>query len=317
MKNIEILLCLLEKKKLTPEEQSQLSNILLEDEESKEYYDFYRKIERIVKSSSHIDAEELGEYILFKNEIGEWKNLRCAAAAIPKIEEHLKTCPDCLNEFKKLNEEYSEVDNFLLSGRIEDSFYRKVFSRVLLKSRYIFSSFAAAAVIYLILVIISDITTPSYYNYAELKDQSEFYITRGRVTDNFQESIKALEEDNYEQAIEFLKKDINENPNDETIFYSYYIIGLSCMKEAEKDYLGLFPSYNKSKANEALLNFQTAIEKNTSGKYPNITLNAFFYSAKVYLMLDNIPFAKEYFQKVILNKGSKMKEAREILRELE
>jgi len=315
MKNIETLLCFLEKKKLTPEEQLKLNTILREDEESKKYYDFYRKIERIVKTSSHIEEEDLAEYVLLKNEIRESKNFR--GAVIPKIEEHLRICPKCLNEFKRLNEEYSEVDGFLLSGGIKESAPQKAISRIFPKSKYLFSSLAAAAVICLLLIIVSDLSTPYYYSYADLKDQSEFYITRGRVTNYFQESLNALEEDNYDRAIELLKKDISQNPNDETIFYSYYIIGLSNMKEAEKNYLGLFTSYNKAKANEALLNFQTAVEKNTSGKYPNITLNAYFYSAKVYLMLDNLPFAKEYFQKVVLNKGSKMNEAQEILRELE
>ncbi|HSR18506.1 MAG TPA: hypothetical protein VLM39_10500 [Ignavibacteriaceae bacterium] len=129
--------------------------------------------------------------------------------------------------------------------------------------------------------------------------------------------MQELQENNYDKAIDFLKKDIFENPKDETIFYSYYVIGLSYLKAAEKSTFGLFSYYDKSKAAEALKNFKTAVEKNKSGKYPNITLNAYFYSAKACLMMDNLPPAKKYLQKVISEKGSKMNEAKRILSELE
>jgi TolA-binding protein len=315
MKNFEILFDLLGKRDLTPEEKSQLNSILCQDEEAKKYHDFYLKIENTVKNSSHIDEEDLAEYILFMNQTGEGKDLR--GSLIPKIEEHLRKCSRCMDEFRRLNEEYSEVDNFLLSERINEPAAVNKNKSQSSRLKYLISSSAAAAALYLLLLLISNLSSPSYYKFAGLKNESEFYITRGRVTNYFQESIKALEENDFPSAIKSLKKDINSSPDDETIFYSYYIIGLSYMKQAEKNYMGLFPSYDQQAAKDALKNFQAAIEKNTSGKYPNITLNACFYAGKVNLMLDDLSSAKDYFRKVVENKGSKMKEAGDILKELE
>jgi tetratricopeptide (TPR) repeat protein len=314
MKNIEKLFELLDKRTLAPEEQSLLNDMLAEDEESRKFYDFYQKLEQIVKNSSHIGEKDLAEYILFKNEV-KTENFRCSV--LPKIEEHLRKCPQCTANFKRLNAEYSELDNFLSPVRMVESAPAQLAKTASSKPKFIYTSLAAAAVLFLLLIISSDLSTPYYYNYAGLKDQSEFYVTRGRGTSYFQQSVQELQDNNYDKAIDFLKKDISENPEDETIFYSYYVIGLSYMKAAEKSTFGLFSSFDKSKADEALKNFKNAVEKNTSGKYPNITMNAYFYSAKAYLMMDNLPLAKEYFQKVVSEKGSKMNEAKRILSELE
>jgi hypothetical protein len=288
--------------------------MISEDEESRKYYDFYRKLEQIVKNSSHLGEEDLAVYILFKNEVKP-ENFRCSV--IPKIDEHLRKCPQCTADFQRLNAEYSELDNFLSSGKIEGSAPARLTKTASSKPRFIYTTLAAAAVLFLLLLIVSELSTPYYYSYAGLKEQSEFYVTRGRGTIYFQQSLQELQGNNFGKAIDFLKKDISENPKDETIFYSYYVMGLSYMKAAEESTLGLFSSYDKSKAAEALKNFNTAAEKNTSGKYPNITLNANFYSAKACLMMDNLPSAKEYLQKVISEKGSKMNEAKRILSELE
>jgi len=314
MKNIEKITELLDKKELNPEERSLLNDILAGDEESRRYYYFYRKLEQIIKKASHVEENDLAEYILFKNEVKP-ENFR--GSVIPKIEEHIRSCPKCTMNFKRLNEEYLELDNFLSYATAAEAEQTLLTEPAPSKKKYVFISLAAAAVLFLLLLITSDLSTPYYYNYAGLKDQSELYVTRGRGTGYFQQSVQELQENNFEKAIEFLKKDIRENPDDETIFYSYYVAGLSYMKEAEKNTLGLFTSYDKSKAAEALKNFKAAVEKNSSGKYPNITLNAYFYSGKAYLMMDNLPAAKEYFKKVISGKGGKMNEAKKILSELE
>ncbi|MBK6913984.1 MAG: hypothetical protein IPH11_10120 [Ignavibacteriales bacterium] len=64
-------------------------------------------------------------------------------------------------------------------------------------------------------------------------------------------------------------------------------------------------------------NLQLSIEKNLSGKYQNLSMNAHFYIAKAYLMFDDKENAKKYLEKVIEEKGSKMIEAENILSDLE
>jgi tetratricopeptide (TPR) repeat protein len=140
--------------------------------------------------------------------------------------------------------------------------------------------------------------------------------SRGRTTDDFELSMKALEDKEYQSAIEYLKSDIDLNSKDETIFYSYYILGLTYLETAEKNVLGLFPSFDKSSAELALQNFKKTIEKNTSGKFQNVNLDAYFFAAKASLMVDDTKSAKDYLNIVVNDKGSKMNEARQILNEL-
>ncbi|MGE5798333.1 MAG: hypothetical protein ACM34N_16220, partial [Ignavibacteria bacterium] len=182
MKSIEKIIELLEKRKLTPEEQALLNKMAAEDEESRKYYGFYRKLEQIVKNSSHIGEEDLADYILFKNEVKP-ENFRCSV--IPKIEEHLRKCPKCTGNFKRINAEYFDLDNFFSSGKIEESVRTRLVKTSFFKPRFIYTSLAAAAVIFLLLMIVSDLSTPYYYDYAGLKVQSEVYITRGRGTNYF------------------------------------------------------------------------------------------------------------------------------------
>ncbi|HSR18507.1 MAG TPA: hypothetical protein VLM39_10505 [Ignavibacteriaceae bacterium] len=163
MKNIEKIIELLDKRELAPEEQSLLNDMLAEDEESRKYYVFYRKLKQIVKNSSHIGEEDLAEYILFKNEVKP-ENFRCSV--IPKIEEHLGKCPQCTADFKRLNAEYSELDNFFSPGKIEESVPARLTKTASSKPRFIYTSLAAAVVLFLLLIIASDLSAPYYYDYA-------------------------------------------------------------------------------------------------------------------------------------------------------
>jgi tetratricopeptide (TPR) repeat protein len=141
-------------------------------------------------------------------------------------------------------------------------------------------------------------------------------ISRGRSTDNFELSIKALEDKDYQSAIEYLKNDIELNPNDKTIFYSYYILGLTHLEMAEKNLLGLFTTFDKSSSEATILNLGKCVKLNTSGNFNNVNLDAFFFMAKASLMLEDSKTAKDYLEIVVKEKGSKMNEAEQILKEL-
>jgi len=317
MNNNEKILELLDKKNLSEEEKSLLKLLMENDPEAKKIYDTYTKLNLTLKQK-HISFDDLGNYILFKNNI-EPEN-KDIIKLIPEIENHLKSCEKCLNEFKTLNEEYSEmellVSNELSGGTLPIK--EKIFLTKNQPERsfpvYAFASIILVGIIYITLFFV---TSPANYELASISDKTEYYITRGRATDDFQESINALEKNDFDNAIGLLQNDINKNPNDETIFYSHYILGLSYMEKAENSFLGLFKSFNKTDAQNGLENLKLCVEKNTSGKFPDITYNAYFYSAKASIMLGDIESAKEYLKIVIDEKGSKMSEARNILNELE
>ncbi len=318
MNNIEKILELLDKKGLSEEDKSLLKSLIEKDPEAKKIYDTYTKLNLTLKSK-HISFDDLGNYILFKNNIEpENKDL---IKRIPEIELHLKSCEKCLNEFKTLNEEYSEMELHVSNELSAETLQKeeKVFIKNVQPQRRSFPVYAFASIILIgfIYVTLLFVSTSANYELASISDKSEYYITRGRATDDFQESIKALEENDFDNAISYLQNDINKNPGDETIFYSHYILGLSYMEKAENSFLGLFKSFNKTDAQKGLENLKICIEKNTSGKFPDITYNAYFYSAKASIMLGDVESAKEYLKIVIDEKGSKMSEARIILNELE
>ncbi len=319
MNNTEKILELLEKKNLSAEEKANLKALIESDSEAKKIYETYMKLGSLLKSK-HISLDELRDYILYKNNIDPEN--KYIIGRIPEIELHLKNCEKCTNEFKVLNEEYSGLDLFVADKFSASNEIKKVPSSYVLPlikrtPLYAFVSVIVIGFVYLSLFLVSNITTPDSYQLASVSDKSEYYVTRGRATDEFQESLKALEENNFDKAIDFLQSDINKNPEDETIFYSHYILGLAYLERADNSFIGLFRSFNKEDVEKGLKNLQLCIEKNSFGKFPDITYNAYFYSAKANLMLGDNGSAKNYLKLVVEEKGSKMSEAQSILNELE
>ena len=309
---------LLEKKNLTAGDKQELESLIGNNEELRDFVFAYNQLAKIVTHSSHLSEEEISEYILFRNGIKPEDNT--IISRIPFIETHLRKCSECSNIFKDLNSEYSDVESFLSSTINQDK--QSVSVQTELKSRYrapryAFISVLIIGLVYLSLYIISSFSTPAYYHDAALNDASEFSINRGRATENFQNSLKALENDNYDDAIGYLQKDIQQNPDDETIFYSYYIMGLSYLETAEHDFLGLFPGYSSERAIKGAGYLKESVRKNDSGKFTNIKLNSYYYLAKASLMLHDKKSAREYLSMVINEKGSKMEEAKKLLGELE
>jgi hypothetical protein len=227
----------------------------------------------------------------------------------------------CNDEFKNLSGEFSNIETFIGSELNKGEEKAKSSSITFIKRsnifRYAFLSILFLGLIYGAMFTVSEITAPKYYALASVNEEPDFYTTRGRVTDDFLKSLNALDEGNIPEAINFLESDIRNNPNDKTIFYSYYILGLTFLDNAEYNFIGLFPQYNNYYVKQALVNFQTAIQKNTTGNYQNITLDAYFYCAKANLMLGNLDDTKKELITVVTEKGSKINEAERMLKELE
>jgi hypothetical protein len=172
---------------------------------------------------------------------------------------------------------------------------------------------AVACILYLGGLSASKLFTPVSVKFAAVENTSDLYETRGRVTSEFRESLKAFENRDYNSTVEWLNKDIVNNRGDESIFYSYYLLGLAYLESAQTDVLGLFPSYDKSKVKLGISALNKSLELNISGKFRNINLDIYFYLAKADLMLNNITDAKYYLNKVVYEKGSNLNEAKKIL----
>ncbi len=276
------------------------------------------KIYKIIKDSYHPTSEELGNYILYKNGIDPDDESFLSLA--PKIEDHLKKCSNCNNLFLELNDEYSALDDFLKQDKTENTATVLNFVKpqgILSKLRYPGISLFLVLIIYLGALSLSKLVTPASIIYASLENRSDIYESRGRSTYDFQESLKALEKKDNESAVNWLNKDIVNNNSDQTIFYSYYVLGLTYLESSSNNILGLFPSYDKTKVSKGIAALYMALQKNNSGRFPNINLDICFFLGKADLMLNNSKEAKEYLIKVVNEKGSHMNEAKNILNGLD
>jgi tetratricopeptide (TPR) repeat protein len=154
--------------------------------------------------------------------------------------------------------------------------------------------------------------TPEYIkNFNTNKE--DFYITRGRTSMAFQKGLDAIENKNWDEAIKSLNEDIASNSGESSIFYSHYVLGLTYLRSADSDFLGLFKSFDEEKVKSAVYNLEKTIELNTSGNFYNINLDANYYLGRAYLLLEDYAEAKTHLQYVVNEKGGLYKDAEELL----
>src|ERR1039457_3649093 len=142
------------------------------------------KIEKILKDSFHPTSDELGNYILFKNGIDDDKSIM---KLVPQIDLHLRKCDKCNSLFLELNNEYSDLDNFLkehqprVVGKKSDSAKTTIKPTV---KYFKFSGIALAITCLLLISVfsVSQLVTPSPFKFAHIGNISGLYETRGRVT---------------------------------------------------------------------------------------------------------------------------------------
>lgn len=319
MKNFDKIIELLDKNTLSDEEKSLLNSLLNEDIENRNFYETYKKLGRTFFVSKHLTVDELGDYILIKNGLEPQSTDNFAKISL--FDEHLRRCDKCREEMKFYNKEFSDVENFVgaqfdasKESRVDSE--RKIFNFPQINYSRFAMFITAVFILFISIIIASKLSESEYYDVAVVKDLSDMYSSRGRNSNEFELSIKAIETKDYQAAINYLKKDIDLHSNEETIFYSYYLLGLTYLETTEKSILGLFPRFDKSSAELALNYLTKAIELNNSGRFHNINLDSYFYAAKAALMLENTLLAKEFLQTVVKEKGAKLSEAAEILSKL-
>jgi tetratricopeptide (TPR) repeat protein len=308
---------LLTRKDLNEEEKKELQSYIAADEEAAELSAVYNAAGKILKDSAHPSIDELSDYVLYKNNMEPVDN--SVLKRIPVIEAHLKTCSECGTIYLELSEELNEVSGFVKKEFAGKQPHIKAPAHTA-KIHYSFRFVYAAAALILLIFIggmgVSYFVTPPAYRSLTNESPDELYRTRGRETNSFLQAVEALDNEDYNAAINDLKQDIKNNPNDETIFYSSYLIGLTYLHSAGSNFAGLFQSYDKEKVSEAIKYLKMAIEKNTSGKYINVNYDAWYYIGRGYLMLNDVKDGENYLNMVIKSRGSKMEESRRILSQL-
>jgi len=184
------------------------------------------------------------------------------------------------------------VNSSSLFLRLQTSNYKVVFTAIIL----LFITYSG-------MMIVSNVTKPFYKKNIFQSEEKTNFITRGRTSVLFQKSLSAINNHDYNMAIKFLKEDIVKNSNENSIFYSYYVLGLTYLKSAESNFLGTIQSFDHVKIENGIENLFIANEKNNSGDYDNLKIDAHYYIAKVYLSIDAIEDAKKHLQIVREKRG--------------
>jgi len=323
MEKFEKILEFLDKKTLSDSEKKILEEFSDSDEEIKSFISIYNGLRSSLTVTGHLPTDLLASYVMF--EMGDEPDDNIIPVLREKIKSHLAECSICKNEYDELVSEYSEVRehvNKSVVRKSQSSFREKnLFIPSFLKPstsfRYAFATLAVFIVAYFGLFIVSTSITPDYKKNIFANEQEDFYKTRGRTSPLFQQGLNAIEKGDYSKAIEFLSEDIEEHQNEKSIFYTHYIIGITYLKAAESGFIGLFKSYNKNQVNLAIANLKESIDKNNSGDYESLKLDAYYYMGRAYLLNDERDSAITNFQIVIDGKGKYSKEAAQLISNLE
>lgn len=318
MNDFNKLIELLDKEIISKDEKYLLDKMIRNNPEAKKINDAYLSLKNSLKRNEHIDEELMAEYVMHKNNLS---SERLIVLLANKIEDHIRKCVQCENLFEELNSDYCDVDAFVSQSVVEQVKEEKtaalkspfLFNNIS-AAKYAFASLAAVVVLYLGLFAVSSFTTPDYKK--SFLDGEDFYSTRGRTSEFFQRGLDAIDRKDYSSAIQYLNDDVSKNQNDESIFYTHFVLGITYVNKAESDFLGLFKSFNKEDVAKGIENFKRSIELNNSGRFDNLKLDAHYFIGKSYLMIDDKTSAREHLQSVADGKGSYYKKAEELLKEL-
>ncbi len=318
--DIHQLLDLLDKKSLTPEENKRFQELLSGNPELKYVAGIYSKVKTVATEGSHLDSQILGEYVLYKNNRSE--KTETLEFLVPKIEKHLHECERCKNNFATFMEEFASVDNFLehrinssgKSGKHTPILIKLKQNKVIQKTTY---SIAALILLYFSVYSVMNLVTPSYKKDFIVFNDTQKFTSRGRITTEFQKGIAEIDNNNYDEAIKSLKKDIKDHPDDKTIFYTYFILGKTYLEASKKNILGIYNDYDAEKISAAIEAFKKSIEKNTGPDFQHLNLDSYYYIARGLLLLNKKDEAKKYLETVISQKGSFKQKAEELLKVLE
>ena len=320
MEKFDTIFNLLEKESLSDEEIKFLENEVKSDKEIKKLVKIFKSLQNKPTDSPHINIETLSSYVMFEN--GEEPEEQIESVLANKIKEHLEKCSYCRIEYENIKTEYINTGEFVdsvFSGKDEKEKARLPMysnNKSGFASRYAFLTAAALCLIYFGLFVFSNLNLQSYKKNLFNQGTEEVYSTRGRATLNFQKGLDAVEHGEYEVAEKYFKDDIEENKNDKSIFYTYYILGITQLHTSEKSFLGLFTNYDRKIVDDAIVSFKRAIELNTTGNYKNINLDAHYYLGRAFLLEDDIKNAEQNLNLVIEKKGRFYNEAKELIETL-
>jgi tetratricopeptide (TPR) repeat protein len=312
---------LLEKGSLSEDETLRMNGILDKNKDMKSFVEFYNKAKTVVENNSHIELDILAEYVLFKSKM---EGILIKLNLAEKIENHLRACEKCMDDFKILNEEYSSVDEFvsetILPGQTKEKeiyaskFQNAINSRTVYKFLY---AFAVIVIIYAGSVFITNYSVPEYNReIAELSGEMNFN-SRGRASEEFLIGVAELEKGNFEDAINSLKNDLVKNRDSKTIFYTHFILGQAYLRNTQRDLLGINLGVDETSLQKSIEEFKNCIAANINEQFASINYDSHYFLGRAYLLNGNVEKAIDEFNTVIKSRGKYINEAKELISAIE
>lgn len=319
MEKIDLILELLGKKTLNESELKVLSDISDSDEEIKNFISIYKTIDSSISSPDHIHPDLLSSYILY--EMGDDSERNFISLIASKIKSHLDECTECRNEYNLLIEEFESVDRHIKKSiintkglKVQTDSPLKIMPNSFRSFKFAFATLSILIIGYFALYFISPTLIPDYKKNVFSNNNDDFYRTRGRTSELFQQGLNSIGGGDYSEAIKYLSEDIKENQNEKSIFYTHYIIGLTYLKISESSFFGLFKAYNHSDVMLAINNLKKSVIENDSGDYENLKLDAYYYIGRAYLLINDFESAKSSLEKVISGKGRYSSNAKDLIK---
>ena len=324
MENFEKILELLQKTSLTDDENRQLNKLAESDEEIGSFINIYRNLNSKLSASNHIHTDLLSSYILYES--GDEPENKINTILKDKIKTHIQECTICKEEYDLLLNEYNDVKQHVNNNLKREprnallnqqgfSLFTGLLNQT--KFRYAFAILTIFIIGYVGLFTFSSIRTPYYEKNIFAQGENDMYATRGRTSILFQQGLNSIDNGDYENAIKFLDEDILINKNDNSIFYTYFIGGITYLKAAESDFIGLFKSFNKQDVEMAISYLRESIDRNDSGDYENLKLDSYYYIGRAYLLINDNSSAKSSLHKVINGKGKFSIESQDLIEQME
>ncbi len=279
--------------------------------------DSIESIAGVLNDNIHIPFDTLASYAYFKHT--DDNELRYFEKLSFKIEAHLQNCEQCKDEYNLLLEEVKETDLHVrselqtISNNVESG--RKNWFLNSSISQYAAAAVIVIAFLYSGLYGLLNLNRPIYES--GISEDFSSSVTRGRMTEEFNLSALALQKNDYENAILHLKNDISKNQNPGSVFYSEYLLGLTYLKSAEIDFIGLYNSFELAKVDSAIKYLKRSAEHNKLEDFSNIKLDTYYYLGKANLIIGNFEEGKTYLTKVVEGKGKFIEKAKVMLEQLE
>lgn len=265
----------------------------------------------------HPDYKIIADYIVYEQQFADEEVYKYTL----NLSGHLDTCSDCAEIYRELKAEYEEIEFreempvYDIKSAPSQAAEKRLIN--IFRNYPVIRYAAAASVLFIIgwlgFAMYSSVAMPEYKKIAGYNPVDDISQVRGRSNSYFDKALSEISRKNYENAISLLKEDASVNSNDKTIFYTHYVTGLLYLSKSESSVLGIMKNYNKEDLKNAVTEFESVLSKNKSGKFENVTFDAYYYIGKAFLLLDDKTNAQKYLKLVIDNRGSFMYESRKLL----